>query len=330
MTKRRAWTVAAGLLACGWVIGCDRPPDPPVTVTGDVPRTLAVIEGNQDESRAVMAAETARVNYRYRLVVLQDYYRMTGGMDKLRWTQRELDNLDQAHTFTWEGLPEIAPPKGESLEGADEYLLVEYAVAARKAYRKAMAELLAYYQTVAPNSYKAKRVANVLARFDPVHTYMYLLEAEIPGKDIRPGAVIPAADALYEKALRLHVEGKGLLRTFVTTSYGKQRQALMLLRELTRKYPTSTKMPLAAFYIGEIYKEYFRENIRAVHWYERAWQWDPNITKPARYQAAVVHDLRLFNKAKAVELYRQVIQHEQFKPDNVRYAHQRIRELTGT
>ena len=330
MTKNLAWTTAMAVLACGLMAGCDQPPSPPRTAKWEVPKSLAVIPGNKEEYAAVMATETARVNYEYRLVVLQNYYQRTGGMDKLRWTQREQDNLKQAQTFTWEGIPAIEPPKGESLANADEHLLVQFAVRARKDYLEAMKGLLDYYKASAPNSYKTQRVTNVLRRFDPIRTYMYFLEAEIPGPELRPIEVIPAADALYAKAIKLHEDGKGLLGTFVTTSYPKQRHALLLLLELVRTYPRSTKVALAAYHIGEIYKEYFNENVRAVHWYERAWQWDPNILEPARFQAATIHDFRLFNRAKAVECYRQAILHEQFNASNVRYAHQRIQELTGT
>ncbi len=66
-----------------------------------------------------------------------------------------------------------------------------------------------------------------------------------------------------------------------------------------------------------------------MRWYERAWQWDQNILKPARFQAATVWDYRLQNKAKAVECYKLAIQHEQFNSSNVSFAHRRIRELMG-
>ena len=42
-----------------------------------------------------------------------------------------------------------------------------------------------------------------------------------------------------------------------------------------------------------------------------------------------MYDFRLQDKIKAIECYRSVIQHEQFNPGNVRYANQRIGELTG-
>jgi len=329
MTKTMAYAVATGLLA--WtLVGCNLPPSEPKTAGHKAPKALSVVAGNSAEREAVLAAEKARVEYRYRLVVLQNYYSRTGNLDKHRWTERELDNLATAQRFTWEGLADISEPAGESLQNADEHLLVEYVVSARKAWLKAVQDLVAYYRQTTPGSYKAERVANVLERFDPVRTYLYILDAEVPPADLKPVEVIPQADEMYEKAISLHEQGKGLLHTFLTTSYPKQRQALGILLRMVRLYPRSTKIALAAYHIGEIYKEYFNENLRAVAWYERAWQWDPNITKPARFQAATVHDLRLLNRAKAIELYRQVILHEQFNASNVQWSHNRIRDLTGS
>jgi tetratricopeptide (TPR) repeat protein len=314
MSKTLAWTTVLG--ACVWSLtaGCDRPVGPPKTANHKVPKSLAVAPGNAAERGAVTAAEEARVNYHYRLTVLRSYYK----------------NLAQAHTFTWEGVAEVNPPKGESLASADEHLLVEYTVSARKAYLKALRDLVKFYRSADANSYKAERVANILDRFDPVRTYMYFMEAELPPASLRPVEVIPEAEEMYAKGIQLYEEGKGIFRTFVTTDYRKERRALEVLLRLVRTYPQSTKIALAAYHIGEIYKEYFNENLRAVHWYERAWQWDANLTKPARFHAAAVHDYRLYNRAKAVELYRQTIIHEQFNASNVRFAHQRIRELTGT
>jgi len=307
--------------------GCDRKPPPPKTEQGRVLSVLAVDPNDQQEQQAVTALESARVNYKFRLEVLLAYYEKVGNMDKRNWALRELKNLSEAQTFTWANIPEVLPPQRESLEQADEQALVEYTIAARRRYLGALDELIQFYRRRSPGSYKALRVENIRARFDPVRTYMYFLEAEMPGPDIRPIEVIPEADELYDRAIKLHEQGKGFLRIFVTTSYKKQREALSLLLKLVRKYPRSTKVALAAFYIGEIYKEYFNENVRAVHWYQRAWQWDPEIPKPARFQAAVVWDLRLHQKEKAIECYKAVIEHEQFNKSNVAFARRRLKEL---
>lgn len=307
--------------------GCPSPPSPPKTANGKVPAVLTVVAGDAAEAAAATKAETTRVNYRYRLRVLHSYYMQTGNMDKANWAQRELENLDRAQTFQWAGIGQVVAPKGESLAGADEHLLVEYVIAARTDYLNAMRNLLAFYRGAAGDSYKAQRVANVIERFDPVYTYKYFLDAEMPPANLRPMQVIPEAEQMYEQAVKLHRQGKGLIPG-LGTSYTKQRQALLLFLDLVNKYPQSTKIADSAYYIGEIYKEYFKEYIRAVAWYLRAVEWDPNLTQPARFQAAVVSDYHLFNRTQAIELYRQVIQHEQFNASNVRFSHNRIRELT--
>jgi len=257
------------------------------------------------------------------------YYASVGNGDKLTWARRELENLRGAQAFSFKGLPEINPPEGESLVNADEHLLVEYVVAARREYLQAVENLLAFYEARG-KALRARFIRNLQARFDPVRTYMYFLDAEIPGPDLRPVGVIPQADEMFAQAYRLFRQGKGILQTFLTTDYQKERQALELFQSLIRQYPNSTKIALSAYYIGEIYKEYFNENVRAVHWYQRAWQWDPALPKPARFQAATVYDIRLHNFEKAVELYEQAIQHEQFNQSNVTFAARRIRELTGS
>lgn len=329
MISTLAKTMFVAVLACGLFTGCDLPPAPPKTANNRLPRTLTVMAGNTAETTAATAAESARVNYRYRLTVLYTYYMQTGNLDKAHWVKRETKNLDDAQTFLWSGIPEITSPTGESLANADEHLLVEYVLSARAAYLDAMRSILTLYRDKAGDSYKAQRVSNVLDRFDPVRTYKYFLDAEMPAATLRPVQVIPEAEKMYAQALKLHKQGKGILGP-LTTNYEKQRQALMLFLNLVNRYPQSTKIALAGFYIGEIYKEYFNENIRAVAWYVRAVEWDSNLTKPARFQAAVVEDYRLYNKARAIELYRQVIQHEQFNASNVQWAHNRIRELTGS
>lgn len=324
----------AGLVACSLLGGCwgplarfaDKPPSPPRDARGKKVKFLDLTGASKDQVDAAVALETARVHYDYRLQVLQGYYAKIGDMQKLTWARRERKNLREVQTFTWLGLPGIKPPPGEAVAGADERLLVEYVVAARKEYLQALAGLRAYYEATGA-TFRASLVRNMQEeRFDPIRTYMYFLHAEIPGPDLKPMAVIPEAEKLFTQAVRLHRSGKILP---AVTDYRKQERALVLFRKLVDQYPTSSTIAEAAFYIAEIYKEYFKEHYRAVHWYRRAWQWDPNIALPARFQAATVYDFHLQNKAQAVACYRGAIEYEPFKSNNVRYAHQRIQELTG-
>ena len=325
MKRTLSSCVIAGLVCWGFLAGCDVPPAPPEATSGGVAKCLFVAAGAAAELEAVTAMEAARVNYDYRLQVLRQRYQRVGNMDKYVWTERELKNLHDAKTFQWSGVPEIVPPKGETVE-TDERLLVEYVVEARSAYLKAVEDLARFYEQMDPASYKAKRIRNMQDRFDPVRTYLYFLTAEIPPSDRKPVEMIPAAEKLFQDAYALYRGGKVLPGV---TDYPKERLALMKFLELVREYPNSTKIALSAYYIGEIYKEYFNEDLRAVQWYERAWQWDPNLTEPARFQAGTVYDLRLQNKARAVRCYRMAIEHEQFNSSNMYFARQRIGALTG-
>ncbi len=326
MKRTAVWAFVIGASGLLLAAGCDRPPGPPKTADGEVIDVLTVDPSSQAEVSAVTALETARVEYAYRLDVLQGYYYRIGNMDKYRWTEREQKNLRQAHMLEWTGIPEILPPEGESLTDASEPVLVEYVVELRQDYLAGLDELAEFYFARDPDSYKGRRVRNVMERFDPIRTYMYFLEAEVPPADLEPVEVIPQADALFAEAKKLYERGRIVP---LVIDYEKERRALGTFRELIRLYPRSTKIARSAYLIAEIYKEYFNENLRAVKWYERAWQWDPDLPKPARFQAATVCDIRLHNRLRAIELYREAIEHEQFNSSNVTYARRRIEELTG-
>ena len=333
MNRTLALTTTAALLVGLVASGCDRPPAPPKLAGGETIKVLQVDAGDAEELEAVKAAEGARVNYEYRLTVLEAYYKQSGDLVKLRWARREADNLSGAQVFRWERI-EAVPPKGESLAGADERVLVESTVAARKDWTRALAGLVDLYERRGDpgqdiqGSLKLRAVRNVQQRLDPVRTYMYFLDAEIPGPQLRPAEVVPDADRMYQEAIRLHKKGKGALRIFATTVYADQRKALKLLREVIAKHPRSTRIALCAYYIAEIYKEYFNEDIRAVNWYRRAWQWDPYIIEPARFQAATIYDHRLQEKQEAVECYRMAIKNDPWRLWNAEYAQDRIAKLT--
>ena len=330
LLMNRAWMLSTILVifACLFSFGCrDRPPSPPRPSLFKSLKVLSIAPGEVAERRLVTAVESARVEYMSHLKVLREYYQRVGTMDKLTWAGREMDNLRRARTFEWRGAPAGIMPGRESLEKPDERLLVEHVVTARRDYRAAVNRLLAYYERQ-NLTFKARTIRNMQERLDPIRTYMYFLSAEIPPVELKTDQVISAADELYLKAMDLHEQSKGLVLFRIGVNFPKQRRALALLLELMRKYPRSTRAPMAAYFIAEIYKEYFQENLRAVNWYRRAWQWNPNISKPARFQAAVIHDLRLHNTAEALECYHMVLEHERFDSSNANFARDRIKVLT--
>lgn len=315
-----------------WFAGCgfgDRRPSPPRPSLFRRLKVLTVLPQDVAERQAVTAVKTARADYAFRLDILQKYYQSIGNIHKNTWAKWEMENLRQSKKFKWEGVPAVLPPGRESLENPDERLLVEHVVGARRGYKAAVTKLLVYYEQQGL-IFKAKVIRNMQERLDPIRTYMYFLSAEIPPADLKTNQAIPEADELYLKAWELHQGGRGIILFQIWANYKKQRRALAKLLELIEKYPRSTRASMAAYYIAEIYKEYFDENLRAVNWYERAWQWDPRISKPARYQAAVIYDLRLYNTEDALRCYRLVLKDETWDKGNLERAEDRIRALGGT
>jgi hypothetical protein len=315
-------------------VGCNNtPPDvvnqkPGMPPTDDwsTPKSLMVTD--PVELAAVTEMEKDRANYKYCLQVLAAYYHKFGNLDKETWANSEYKNLSEAKMFQWENVPEITMPTGESVDSADERLLVERTVAAREKYI-ADTDNVANVLAAKSDSYKLKVIRTMQARLDPICLYPYFPESMLPPRYLRPNAQIPAADRLYQEGVQLFQEGKGWAHTFVTTSYPKERQACVRFMKLIHDYPQSTKIAMAAYYIAEINKEYFKENTLAVYWYERAWTWDPHITEPARFQAATVYDFHLHNYSKAVECYRLALKYDPYRWRNPSECEERIKALTG-
>ena len=319
--------LAAVTIACvavSAISGCGAGlPEPPKTAEGRRVEVLSLDRADAEEVAAVKSAESARFNYKYRLEILEAYYSLIGNIDKLVWARREIENLARAQTFTWEN-PQVELPEGESLEGADESMLVEEAVKARQDWLAALTRLSEHYH-LKKDTFRRNLIENVKARLDPVYTYMYFLDVEIPPETLRPGTMSPEAENLYEQAIQLKKEG---VRSFQAARKRKHRQALVLLLKLIAEHPSSTKIALSAYEIADIYEGSFSEYIRAVHWYRRAWQWDSDIDKPARFRAAVVYD-RLRDKEKALECYHLVLENETADAMNIHRAKIRIREITN-
>ncbi len=206
--------------------------------------------------------------------------------------------------------------------------LVEGVVTHRALYHGNLKRLHAYYQQ---RGYAMKEQWAVLELegLERVASCMYLMDAEIPSEDLRPEERIEEADALYEKGRDLMKRGG----YGVPVLYRRDLmvRAAKVFKELIERFPTSDKIDDAAFYCGEIHKEYLKgQEMIAVKWYERAWTWNPETPHAARFQAAVVYDFRLHDRDRALELYHGVINHEPTPKSNVRFASRRIHQLTAS
>ncbi len=183
--------------------------------------------------------------------------------------------------------------------------LVEQIAVNRQAYRQGL-ELLIKYYTKTGNNMKFKWAKGELAALDSIPQYKYIVEAEAAGANLRASTSIPEADDLYMDALELEKDAGVLI-------FGKNNDLLRLALDkydrLIRNYPSSDKIDDAAYKAGEIY-EYFQDYSIALLYYERAYQWDPDTTHPARFRLARILDKRLHRNAEALELYRQAIKTE--------------------
>ncbi len=309
----------AGLMLAA---GCDVPPTPPRTSGGEVVTGLIPLQ--PEEARLAQEFENAEAEYDHRLQVLQAYYDRTGAYAKKQWTATELANIERARTFDFVDIEPADPAAGPDLSRVGESTLVESVLASRQHYLDTLDALRAYY-TEQGYPLKARLVQNIRGRFDPVRAYQYFLEAEVPAETLRPTAVVPEAERLFAQARQLYREGSVLPGI---VDYNKQRRALELFVQLVQDYPSSTRIPEAAYHIGEIYRRFFDQYYRAALWYERAWQWDETIQLPARYRAATVADFRLNNRSRALELYRQALRHDVLDNAQRSLAQRRIYELT--
>ena len=69
--------------------------------------------------------------------------------------------------------------------------------------------------------------------------------------------------------------------------------------------------------------------MRAAVYYERSFQWNPQTTNEARLRAARLYDKTLSDSSKAVQLYRDEINHTA-DPKRLEEARRRLHELGST
>jgi len=295
-------------------------------------RPTAVVVNDAEESVTVFVMESARADYLNCLRLLQAYYHEIGNLDKHRWAASEYKNVATTRTWSWEGLPDLPAPAGADLTVETEHSLVEPLMTARREYKAGVDAVVAMYAARGePYRYQYGLMVNMKSRLDPVRVYPYFPEVQLPPLTMRGVEVIPEAEQLFEEAERLwgwKIGGAKIAPGI--TRYDRSREALVKFLALVEEYPTSRRIALSAYYIAEIYKEYFKEYALCVHWYERAWTWDPRVEQPACFQAATVYDFHLRNYAKAVECYQMALTRpDPYRLANPSYAKGRINALMG-
>jgi TolA-binding protein len=215
------------------------------------------------------------------------------------------------------GPPRTSPPSDVEL--------VERLLAARRDYQITLEKLRQHYVTVGDNE-RARWAEEELKQYHMVPKQAYRIDLDVPPPTLQAQYNIPDANELYMKAMKY--KGKG--GAFSASEYDlNQKRAELLLQQILTTYPQSNKIGDVAYQLGELYEgKPYRQYRRAAVYFERSFQWNPNSQLDSRLRAARIYDRNLSEKAKAIELYREIIQHETDER-RVEEARTRLADLSG-
>jgi TolA-binding protein len=218
------------------------------------------------------------------------------------------------------GPPPAAPGRPPGSPPTDTEL-VERVLAARKDYQIALEQLRAHYVSVGKVE-QAHWAEEELRQYHRIAKQAYNLGLEAPPPSLQAAYNIPEANDLFKRAVAYKDRGWG------TDYIDNQRRAEILLQQLLTSYPQSDKIGDAAYQLGDLYEgKAYHQPRRAALYFERCFQWNPNTQLDARIRAARIYDRALHERDKAIEIYRQVIQHET-DASRLAEAQKRLQELT--
>ncbi|MFO0847485.1 MAG: hypothetical protein U0871_02835 [Gemmataceae bacterium] len=213
------------------------------------------------------------------------------------------------------------PPKGKPAAGDAE--LVERVIAARKEYQASLVGVYEHYIKTGDRE-RAKWAEDELKAFHLVWKPSYRLDIlDVPSEKLVAEKNIKEANDLF--VLAMQYKDKGLGTDYVLN----QRRAELLLQEVLQKHPNSDKIADVAYELGDLYEgRAYKQPDRAAAYFERAFQWRKGTRTDARMRAARLYDRTLNERAKAIDMYREVIQHDT-DPARLKEAERRLSELTG-
>ena len=264
----------------------------------------------------------ARANYRENLHRLVEFYQKHGDTQRQDWAERELKEFAEIRQGDY--LPDVrANLVVVELENATESDTVEAMLGYRKAYRKTLTSLIKVLEE-AKDGTRWAQANRELKGLIAVNKYVYLRDADTPGPELRPTKNIAAADALYEQAMELKKNSRGLgVRRYET------QLSMETFRRLISQYPSSDKIEDAAFQIAELCRDNLRDYQRAVRWYECVVAWDPDTHLRANYCIAEIYDKHLVNRLTALDYYRRALQIEARGTSMRERIQERIDRLRG-
>jgi TolA-binding protein len=201
--------------------------------------------------------------------------------------------------------------------------LVEKVLAARRDYQVSLEALRAHYIAV-QDTERERWTEEELREFHRINKQAYNLDLDVPPPTLKADKNIAEANELYKRAMNYKEKGWGADYT------DNQRRAELLFQQILTSYPESDKIDDAAYRLAEMYEgKSYKQYRRAEVYYERCFQWNPNTQFDARLRAARLQDKVLSNRAEAVKLYEEVLQHET-DPTWEAEAKKRLQELRST
>lgn len=204
--------------------------------------------------------------------------------------------------------------------GKNDLELVQQLNKARKDYQTSLEQVRHFY-VQAGDVERARWAEDELRQYHRIPKFAFRLDLDVPPPTLSGTTNIPEANQLFIRALSYKDKGWG------TDSVDNQRRAEILFQELLSKYPTSNKISETAYMLGDVYeKPPYKMFRRSAAYYERSFQWNPHTTNDSRLKAARLYDRHTLDRARAMELYREVTANTA-DPKQLQEAQRRLTEL---
>lgn len=220
--------------------------------------------------------------------------------------------------------PNSSPAKDGKAAGAvvSDIEMVERLLATRRDYQLALEKLRTHYAATGDLE-RAQWAEEELIQYHRMAKRAYRLELDVPPPTLQAKENIPEANELFRRAMIYKNKGWG------NDYIDNQRRAEILLQQLLTNYPQSDKIGDAAYQLGDLYEsKAYQQPRRSAQYFERCFQWHHNTQLDARLRAARLYDKQLNERARAIELYREVTTHET-DAKRIQEAQKRMTELSA-
>jgi tetratricopeptide (TPR) repeat protein len=287
------------------------------------------------EAELVDQLLVTRADYQRLLQVMIRFYTEHGYHDKCQWAKRELKDIGNIRTrnylaggpqTTVARLTDLSKTKYQevNLQTANEIDFVEQLLTIRADYMSQINALAELYSTSGQGK-KASWAVFELKDLEGIRSHDFLRTVDVTDLPERSTVAIVEAEDMFQRAQKLRKAG--IILPFMNDKT-KLREALVIYKDIIKKYPQSTVAPDSAYYAGEILKEYLNEDLQALEYYKIALKLNPDIRRKVRFQLAVIYDFRLHERAEAMKYYNRVLDEEQgIDQSNTDFAGRRIGQL---